>query len=134
VSADTPRIDAVARLSTQAEALRQQIHERDRLAAMWRRLDQLRTQVANHRKVERQLDIDITERRKLLRSRGAQLDDLSDAFKEEVERLGIPIDGVPRIDHRTFLPYVGDTPFEALQASGGGASTDTATVEPPMWR
>jgi hypothetical protein len=104
-------------------ALGQNIHEADRYTAMWRRLDQLRAQMTSHRKAQRQLAVDITAREKVLRARGAQLTDISDAFKEEVERIGIPTDGIPRIDPSSFLPLVGDTEFEALQASGGGAST-----------
>jgi hypothetical protein len=119
----SPRIEAVAQLSRQAEALRQNIHEADRHATMWRRLDQLRAQMTGHRKAQRQLAVDITERERAMRARGAQLTDISDAFKEEVERIGIPTDGTPHIDPSSFLPLVGDTEFEALQASGGGAST-----------
>ncbi|MEV1173929.1 hypothetical protein [Nonomuraea sp. NPDC049784] len=55
--------------------------------------------------------------------RGAQLDDISAAFGDEVNLIGIPTDGTARIDPDTFLPLVGDTAFEDLQASGGGAST-----------
>lgn len=121
--ATSPRIEAVAQLSRQAEALRQNVDETNRHSAMWRRLDQLRSQAAGHRKAQRQLQLDITEREKALRARGAQLDDISAAFKDEVERIGVPVDGTPRIDPTSFLPLIGDTEFEALQASGGGAST-----------
>ncbi|MDG4768031.1 AAA family ATPase [Solwaraspora sp. WMMD406] len=119
----SPRIELVARLSRETEALRQRVEETNRHAAMWRRLDQLRAQVALHRKNDRQIAVDITEREKALRRRGAQLEDIDEAFKEEIERIGIPVDGVARIDPTSFLPLVGDTAFEDLQASGGGAST-----------
>ncbi|MEU4424798.1 hypothetical protein AB0F81_29610 [Actinoplanes sp. NPDC024001] len=122
-SAVSPRIEAVAQLSRQAESLRRDIAEIGRHAEMWRRLDQVRSEAAAHRKTDRQLKVDITERERLLRARGAQLDDISAAFAEEVALIGVPADGAARIDPDTFLPLVGDTAFEDLQASGGGAST-----------
>uniref|UniRef100_UPI003F4907B4 hypothetical protein n=1 Tax=Nonomuraea sp. CA-252377 TaxID=3240003 RepID=UPI003F4907B4 len=121
--ATSPRMEAVAQLSRQAESLRHSIDEIGRHQQMWRRLDQVRAEAAAHRKTDRQLKVDITEREKALRARGAQLDDISAAFTDEVNRIGIPTDGTARIDPDTFLPLVGDTAFENLQASGGGAST-----------
>ncbi|MGW4476073.1 hypothetical protein ACWENQ_40945 [Nonomuraea sp. NPDC004354] len=122
-SAASPRIEAVAQLSRQAESLRHGIDETGRHMQMWRRLDQVRAEAAAHRKRDRQLKVDITEREKALRARGAQLEDISAAFTDEVNLIGIPTDGTARIDPDTFLPLVGDTAFEDLQASGGGAST-----------
>ena len=122
-SAASPRIEAVAQLSRQAESLRHDIDEIGQHAQMWRRLDQVRNEAAAHRKTDRQLKVDITEREKALRARGAQLDDISAAFAEEVNLIGVPADGNAHIDPGTFLPLVGDTAFEDLQASGGGAST-----------
>ncbi|MFF5084988.1 hypothetical protein ACFY36_48790 [Actinoplanes sp. NPDC000266] len=119
----SPRIEAVAQLSRQAESLRRDIGEIGRQTEMWQRLDRVRNEAAGHRKTDRQLKVDITEREKLLRARGAQLDDISAAFAEEVDRIGVPADGDAHIDPKTFLPLVGDTAFEDLQASGGGAST-----------
>ncbi|MGV9386501.1 hypothetical protein ACWDRB_62620 [Nonomuraea sp. NPDC003707] len=122
-STASPRIEAVAQLSRQAQSLRHSIDETGRHTQMWRQLDQVRAEAAAHRKTDRQLKVDITEREKALRARGAQLDDISAAFTDEVNLIGIPTDGTAHIDPDTFLPLVGDTAFENLQASGGGAST-----------
>ncbi|MFI7075030.1 MULTISPECIES: hypothetical protein [Micromonospora] len=121
-AAASPRIETVAHLSRQAEALRHSIDEIGRHTTMWHRLDQLRAEVAAHRKTQRQLQVDITSRERALQAR-AQLDDISAAFKDEVDRIGIPADGDAHIDPNSFLPLVGNTDFEVLQASGGGAST-----------
>ncbi|GAA3121507.1 hypothetical protein GCM10010466_10530 [Planomonospora alba] len=65
----SPRMEAVAQLSRQAEALRHSIDETGRHQQMWRRLDQVRAEAVAHRKTDRQLRIDITEREKALRAR-----------------------------------------------------------------
>ncbi|MEV0586746.1 hypothetical protein [Nonomuraea sp. NPDC050310] len=119
----SPRIEAVAQLSRYAESLRHGIDEAGQHIEMWRRLEEVRAQAAAYRKTDRQLKVDITERERALRARGAQLDEISAAFTDEVNLIGIPTDGTARIDPDTFLPLVGDTAFEDLQASGGGAST-----------
>jgi hypothetical protein len=122
-SAVSPRMETVAQLSVHAEHMRQRIREIDRASGLWRQLDSQRTTLREHKKTDRALHVDIKARTEYLEQRGDVLDDLNELFREQVAELGIPVQGTPSIDRDTFLPMIGNTDFEALQASGGGVST-----------
>lgn len=122
-SSVSPRMDAVAARSVAVEMLRQRLRDIDRGMAQWGRLESLRLQVRQFKKDERALSVDIKDHEKGLQRNRAQVQELSREFAREVEYLGIPIEGEAHIDQGTYLPMVGTTSFEDLQASGGGAST-----------
>jgi hypothetical protein len=90
---------------------------------MWQEQALLRTRAATHQAAKQSLGRQIKDLKDALASRSATLEELDEAFKREVRSIGIPVNGEPRIDTKTYLPTVGAVSFEALQASGGGAST-----------
>lgn len=120
----SPRLEMIAARSAEAEGLRQDLREIDRAMRQWQRLTALSDRALDFKKREKALNLEIKAYRDRLGQDGdARLSELSSEFTAEVLRLGIPVQGEAHIDPNTYLPMVGDSSFETLQASGGGAST-----------
>jgi hypothetical protein len=119
----SPRIELVATRSTAIANLKEQLRSLDSAMEQWKRLEQLKGEAVAKKKEDNALRVEIREHEQRLSRNRVKVELMSHEFADEVAALGIPVHGEPRIDLSTFLPMIGNSSFEFLQASGGGAST-----------
>lgn len=119
----SPRVQAVAEASTMVESLRQHLLNIDQRTATWRKLGETETAVADLIRRRRRLDKDIKELEMGSEERQERLDEISEMFAAEVRRIGVSVNGRPTIGPDKYLPKIGDSDLDTLQASGGGSTT-----------
>ncbi|ROP41871.1 hypothetical protein [Saccharothrix texasensis] len=119
----SPRVQAVAEASTLVENLRQNLTTIDQRVATWRRLGRLEDEAVQLRKRTRQLTKEIKQLEGQLAPRSERIAELSQLFALEVAHLGVRVNGKPSINPDKYLPMIGGSDLETLQASGGGTTT-----------
>lgn len=119
----SPRVQAVAETSTRLESLRQQLQNIDHRMSTWRKLGESDASVTDLVRRRRQLDKDIKRLGRNSDERQERLDNISRMFAAEVGRIGVSVNGQPTISPGKYLPKIGDSDLDALQASGGGSTT-----------
>lgn len=119
----SPRVQAVAEASTALERLRQHLVTIDQRMATWNRLSHLDEEVIQLRKRKRELDREIKQLEGAFAPREERIDELSRYFALEVAHLGVKVNGKPTVSRDRYLPKIGDSDIDTLQASGGGSTT-----------
>lgn len=119
----SPRVQAVAEASTKVESLRQQLRNIDQRTATWRKLGESEKAVADLNGRRRRLDAEIKRLAKISEDRQERLDRISELFAAEVARVGVNVNGKPTISADKYLPKIGGSDLDTLQASGGGSTT-----------
>jgi len=121
--AASPRMQAIADVSTVTEGLRRQLEAIDQRIATWRVLEKHEEAIVRLKTRKRELDDRIKDLEGQLESRTERLEEISRFFAQEVDLIGVEVNGRPTINPRTYLPMIGGTDLEELQASGGGSTT-----------
>jgi hypothetical protein len=119
----SPRVQAVAAASTNVEGLRRELLAIDQRIATWRRMEEFEKETNRFRDTKRELNADIKRWEQELKARRSELAEISRLFALEVAHIGVRVNGEPTIDEKTYLPMIGGTSLETLQASGGGSTT-----------
>lgn len=119
----SPRAQAVEAASAELEALRHGLRDVDERIATWRKLSEYEDEVTALRGQKRELDAEIRRLEQQRASQEERLSEISSLFADEVRFIGVNINGAPTIDPKTYLPKIGDSDIDALQASGGGSTT-----------
>ncbi|MFI9811584.1 hypothetical protein [Saccharothrix variisporea] len=119
----SPRVQAVAEASAGLERLRQRLTAIDQRMATWNRLSKLDEEVVQLKRRKRQLDKDIKQMEGAHAHREERFDELSEYFAAEVAHLGVRVNGRPTVSRDRYLPKIGDSDLDTLQASGGGSTT-----------
>ncbi|MCE7010021.1 hypothetical protein LWC34_45525 [Kibdelosporangium philippinense] len=119
----SPRVQAIAEASTAVESLRQHLRAIDQRMATWHKLGESETTVVDLIRRRRRLDNDIKQLERDSPARQERLDEISQVFAAEVRRIGVNVNGRPTISPDKYLPKIGDSDLDTLQASGGGSTT-----------
>jgi hypothetical protein len=119
----SPRVQAVAEASAEVEGLQRRLEAIDQRIATWRTLGDSEQEIVQLRGRKRELDRDIKRLEEQLEARGERLNEISRLFAQEVELIGVSVNGAPTISWDDYLPRIGDSDLDALQASGGGSTT-----------
>ncbi|NGY65340.1 AAA family ATPase [Lentzea sp. NEAU-D13] len=119
----SPRVQAVAAASANVEGLRRELLAIDQRIATWNRMEQFEKETNRLRDRKRELTTEIKRWEQELKARRSRLDEISRLFALEVAHIGVRVNGTPTIDDKTYLPMIGGTSLETVQASGGGSTT-----------
>lgn len=119
----SPRIQAVAEASAAAEGLRQRLRSIDEHMSTWQRLGVSEREVTDLNRQRLQLDREIRQLTGNAADREQRLAEISAVFAEEVRLMGVNVNAEPSISPDKYLPMIGNSDLETLQASGGGSTT-----------
>lgn len=118
-----PLLAQIAEVSAAKATAMAQVHQVDEIAAILKKLSDLRE---NAQKELNERDRAASDIKHLVDSSGQARDRVEAfnlAFKSEVESLGIPGIQEAHIDLKDYLPRVNGAKFGEIQASGGGVTT-----------
>ncbi|GGT22213.1 AAA family ATPase [Streptomyces antibioticus] len=118
-----PRFDAIAGSSARVAALGASIDAVTQLRDAWARARSIAQEVKDLRATRTRVQADVKTRSLALAARGQLVDDLSQEFFTLLAELHLPWVQTAIIDPKTYLPVIDGSPFESLQASGGGITT-----------
>jgi hypothetical protein len=118
-----PLVTQTAALSAQHATMLARLARLDEMSNAWERFKDLETRLQNDRDEQKRVRSDIKQRKAAMTRARDRVAKFNAAFQEQIRLIRVPGVQEAHIDPDDYLPRIDGSPFEEVQASGGGVAT-----------
>jgi hypothetical protein len=118
-----PLVTQTAALSAQHATMLARLARLDEMTNAWERFKDIESRLQSDRDAQKTVKIDIKQRKLAMTRARARVATFNAAFQQEIQLIGVPGVQDAHIDSDDYLPRIDGSPFQEIQASGGGIAT-----------